>query len=306
MTGGDEGTVASLGERFGVPGAVSFETGPGGLVRVVVTIPSAVGHVYLHGAHVTHYQSTGAPLLFTSPRSQFVAGRAIRGGVPVIFPWFGPRADAPSAPEHGFARIAEWSVESVIRTDDGSVAVVFGLDATDATRAAWPHAFHLQHRVVFGKHLEMELEVENRSRTPFTFEEALHTYLLVGDVRQVTVLGLEGATYIDKLDGMKRKVHGDAGLRPSGPTDRVFVDTHAACTVEDPVLGRRVIVEKSNSATTVVWNPWSEKAKAMADLGPDAWQSMLCVEAANAADDAVRLAPGERHRMTVVLRIEAA
>jgi hypothetical protein len=162
VTGEDEGTVALLGERFGVPGAVSFEVGAGGLVRVVVTIPSAVGHVYLHGAHVTHYQSAGAPLLFTSPRSQFVAGRAIRGGVPVIFPWFGPRADAPSAPEHGFARIAEWSVESVTRTDEGSVAVVFGLDATHATRTAWPHAFHLRHRVVFGKHLEMELEVEKR------------------------------------------------------------------------------------------------------------------------------------------------
>src|SRR5262249_2924492 len=158
------------------------------------------------------------------PRSQFVAGRAIRGGVPVIFPWFGPRADAPSAPEHGFARVAEWFVESVGRSDDGSVAVVLGLDATDATRATWPHAFHLRHRVVVGKHVEMEFEVENRSRSSLTFEEALHTYLLVGDVREVTVLGLEGVTYIDKMDGMKRKVHDDAGLRPGGPIDRVFVD----------------------------------------------------------------------------------
>src|SRR5262249_35358551 len=112
--------------------------------------------------------------------------------------------------------------------------------------------------------------------------------------------------YIDKMDGMKRKVHGDAGLRPGGPIDRVFVDTRVACTVEDPVLGRRIVVEKSSSATTVIWNPWSEKARAMPDLGQDAWQSMLCVETANAADDAVHLTPGERHRMTAVVRVEHA
>jgi glucose-6-phosphate 1-epimerase len=293
--------IEELAARFGIADVVRFEAGPGRLVRAVVTTASAVGHVYLHGAHVTHYVPAGEqPLLFTSPRSQFVAGKAIRGGVPVIFPWFGPRADDPTAPEHGFARVAEWAVDSV-RTDDGSVAVTLRLDPSEATRATWPHEFRLRHEVVFGPRLTMTLEVENRGRDAFSFEEALHTYLLVGDVRRATIAGLEGTSYIDKTDGMKRKRVGDEPLQLVGPTDRVFPGTRTPCVVDDPVLGRRLVVEKEGSATTVVWNPWSEKAAAMADLGADAWPSMLCVETANTGDDAVSLAPGERHRMTAVV-----
>ncbi len=294
----------SLNERFAEPGAVRFEAGSGGLIRAVVTVPAAEGHVYLHGAHVTHHRPVGHhPLLFLSSRSQFVVGKAIRGGVPVIFPWFGARAGDPGAPDHGFARTTEWAVESVERPGDGSVAITLGLEPTDGTRQMWPQDFRIRHRVVFGPGLEMALEVENRSRGPFAFEEALHTYLLVGDVRRVSVTGLEGVTYIDKTDGMRRKTRAAGPLVLSATTDRVFLDTRATCTVSDPTLARRVVVEKSGSATTVVWNPWSEKARAMADLGPDEWPSMLCVEAANAAENAVRLAGGERHTMGVVIRV---
>jgi len=285
---------------------VRFEAGPGGFVRAVVSTPSAAGHVYLHGAHVTHYQPAGAtPVLFMSPRSQFVPGKAIRGGVPVIFPWFGPRAGHPTAPEHGFARVAEWSVESVERALDGAVTLVLQLDSTDATRAVWPYDFRVRHRVVIGPRLELELEVENRSHEAFGFEEALHTYLRVGDVREATVSGLAGTAYIDKNDAMKRKLQADEALRLSGATDRVFLATRGPYVVDDPLLDRRLVIEKRRSATTVLWNPWREKAAAMADLGGDAWPSMLCVETANAADDAVRLAPGERHRMTAVVAAES-
>jgi glucose-6-phosphate 1-epimerase len=285
---------------------VRFEAGSGGFVRALVSTPSAEGHVYLHGAHVTHYQPAGAPpVLFMSSRSQFVPGKPIRGGVPVIFPWFGPRAGHPTSPEHGFARVAEWSVESVERSLDGAVTLVFQLDSTDATRALWPYDFRLRHRVVIGPRLELELEVENRSREAFVFEEALHTYLRVGDVREATVSGLAGTTYIDKNDAMKRKLQADEPLRLSGATDRVFPATRGPCAVDDPVLDRRLVIEKMRSATTVLWNPWREKAAAMADLGGDAWPSMLCVETANAADDAVRLAPGECHQMTAVVAAES-
>ena len=296
----------SLNERFAIPGAVRFEAGSGGLIRAVVTVPAAEGHVYLHGAHVTHHRPARQhPLLFLSSRSQFVAGKAIRGGVPVIFPWFGARAGNPRAPDHGFARTTEWAVESVERSGDGSVAVTLGLEPNDSTRETWPQDFRIRHRVVLGADLEMALEVENRSREPLTFEEALHTYLLVGDVRQASVTGLE-ATYIDKTDGMRRKTVAAEPLRLSATTDRVFLDTPATCTVSDPALARRLVVEKSGSATTVVWNPWSEKARTMADMGPDEWRSMLCVEAANAADNALRLAGGERHTMAVVIRATTA
>jgi glucose-6-phosphate 1-epimerase len=296
-------SLDSLNARFALPAALRFEAGSGGLVRAVVAVAAAEAHVYLHGGHVTHYRPAGHDaLLFLSERSSFVEGTAIRGGVPVVFPWFGARAGDPSAPDHGFARTREWTVESVERPDDDSVAITLVLGPDDGTRGIWPHDFRLRHRVAVGEQLEMTLEVENRSREPLTFEEALHTYLLVGDVRQVSVTGLGGATYIDKTDGMNRRTLAGDPLRLIGPTDRVFLDTRASCAVTDPVLARRLIVDKQGSATTVVWNPWREKAETMADLGHDAWRSMLCVEAANAADDAIHLAGGQRHTMRVVIR----
>lgn len=291
-----------LNARFAVPGLVRFEGGVNGMVSAHITARAAEARVYLHGAHVTHCQPAGQPpLLFLSTRSRFAPGVAIRGGVPIVFPWFGVRAGHPTAPDHGFARTSEWAVESVERIGDGAV-ITLALEASDATRALWPHEFRLTYRVQVGSALELTLDVENRSKAPFTFEEALHTYLSVGDVREASVSGLEGAPYIDKTDGMKRKTLGPGPFRPTAETDRVFPATRAACTVSDPVLGRRLIVDKRNSATTVVWNPWIDKAGRMADLGADQWRGMLCVETANAADDAVTLAPGERHSMGVMIR----
>src|SRR5215470_17332648 len=299
--------IDSLNERFAIAGVLTFEAGPGGLTRAAVGGRSAEGHVYLHGAHVTHHRPAGQrPLLFLSERSQFATGKAIRGGVPVIFPWFGARAGHAESPDHGFARTREWTVESVAPARDGSVAVTLALEADDATRATWPHEFRIRHHVVFGERLEMTLEVENRSGQPFDFEEALHTYLLVGDVEQASITGLGGGVYIDKTEDMRRKTLAADPLRLNGTTDRVFLNTNATCTVTDPVLARRIVVEKTGSATTVVWNPWHEKASTMADLGDEQWRPMLCVEAANAADNAVDLAGGTRHTMRVVIRAETA
>ncbi len=305
----DPKLIDSLNERFAIAGVLTFEAGSGGLIRAAVGGRSAEGHVYLHGAHVTHYRPAGQRvLLFLSERSRFATGQAIRGGVPVIFPWFGQRGGHPEAPDpdHGFARTREWAVESVEPAKDGSVAVTLALEADDVTRPTWPHEFRIRHRVVFGERLEMTLEVENRANHPFDFEEALHTYLLVGDVGQVSITGLGGGVYIDKTEGMRRKTLAADPLRLNGTTDRVFLNTRATCTVTDPVLARRIVVEKAGSTTTVVWNPWLEKASTMADLGNERWRSMLCVEAANAADNAVHLAGGERHAMRVLIGGEAA
>lgn len=294
---------ASLDERFGIRGVVRFEPGEGGLTRAVMTASGATAHVYLHGAHITHFQPVSSPpVLFTSPRSAFVAGRAIRGGVPVIFPWFGPNPEDPRAPDHGFARTLEWAVESVEARDE-SVTIGFVLEPSDATLAAWPHAFLLHYRVSVGPALDATLTVENRSSSAFVFQEALHTYLHVGDVEVARVRGLAGTTYIDKADGLVRKRQAREPVRLRGLTDRVYLDTEATCIVEDPVLDRRLRIDKRGSRTTVVWNPGLDTARAIGDLGAEAWRSMLCVETANAADDAVRLEPGQRHEMSAHLTV---
>jgi glucose-6-phosphate 1-epimerase len=252
---------------------------------------------------VAHYQPRGQrPVLFMSQASSFAPGKPIRGGVPVIFPWFGPRAGDSAAPMHGFARLQPWQVESTSIEADGSVRVSLALGPTDFSRSLWPEDFALRYIVQVGASLDMSLEVRNTGGRAFTFEDALHTYLAVGDVRQIRVDGLAGASYIDKTDAMKRKVHDGAPLQINAETDRLYLNTDATVTVTDPVLGRQLEVQKRGSQSTVVWNPWIAKAKAMADFGDQEWPSMVCIEAVNAADNAVQLPPGQTHTLRQILK----
>jgi D-hexose-6-phosphate mutarotase len=290
-------------QRWEIPDLVHIEP-HGGLIRICVTSRLAEAHVFVQGAHVTHYRPAGkAPLIFTSEQSKFAPGKAIRGGVPVIFPWFGANAENKDLPMHGFARTMEWEIEGIERWQDETVELVFRLVADDQTRALWPFDFVLRHRIFVGRHLEMALEVENWSGGPFSFEEALHTYLAVRDVRQVRIHGLAGTEYIDKVDHFARKTEGPEPIAITGETDRVYLHTTAVCTVDDPIADRKLRVGKEESNTTVVWNPWIEKAKAMADFGDDEWPRMLCIETANAGENKVTLEAGEAHVMRAVVAL---
>jgi len=260
--------------------------------------------LYLQGAHLAHWTPRGQrPVLFLSSKSLFARGKAIRGGVPVIFPWFGARSDGSPGPQHGFARTMEWTVEGAALLDGGNVEITLALAPNDVTRSLGYPDFHLLYRVTIGSALELELETRN-GHEPLVFEQALHAYLAVGDVRQASVTGLEGTTFIDKTDGFKRKTLGTEPLRIAKETDQVHVNTTAACVVHDPVWNRLIVVEKTGSHSTVVWNPWIEKTKDMSDMAADGWRQMLCIETANAADNAVHLAPGASHKLTASIRVE--
>jgi len=291
--------------QFNIPDALSFEDGPGGLIRAVISTPAAEADLYLQGAHVTQWTPRGQrPVLFVSPKSLFEPGKAIRGGVPVIFPWFGARGDGRPGPAHGFARNSEWVIEGTKLRNAGRVEITLALAPNDVTRGFGYSAFHLRFRVTVGSDLEMELETRNDAKEPLTCEEALHTYLAVADIRQVSVFGLEGTAYIDKTDGFKRKKLGNEPLRITKETDQVHLSTKSTCVVHDPVWNRRIIVEKNGSDSTVVWNPWIDKTKGMSDMAPDDWKGMICVETANAADNAIHLPPGASHKLTALIRVE--
>jgi glucose-6-phosphate 1-epimerase len=201
-----------------LPPSVHLETGLGGLPVVRVTAPAATAEIYLHGAHVTSWVPLGGqPVVWLSAASRFDADSAIRGGVPICFPWFGARAGHPEAPQHGFARLSDW--ELVDAHDQGDEVVVqLRLTDSEATRAsAWPYMFAATFTVVVGAQLSMTLDVINRDTTEFTFEEALHTYLAVGDVRSTEVSGLEGTPYVDRPTGPD-PVPGEPGpVRFTGP-----------------------------------------------------------------------------------------
>jgi len=287
-----------------IPGIAVFKPGAGDLLQLCVTTSLAEARIYLHGAHVAHYQPAGgAPLLYMSEQSHFAPGKAIRGGVPVIFPWFGAHATRPDLPAHGFARTMEWEVESLALDGNQTVIAVFRLESSDQTRALWPHDFCLRHRVVVGTQLVMTLEVENKSAAPIQFEEALHTYFLVRDSRKATVAGLEKCGYIDKTDALQRKTQGAEPIRITAETDRVFENTRAACIIDDPAEARKIRIEKAGSATTVVWNPWVTKAASMTDFGKDDWIRMLCVETANASANAISLNPDGQHAMRAAISV---
>jgi glucose-6-phosphate 1-epimerase len=294
-----------LANQFDIPNVLRFEDAPGGLVRAVISTAAAEAELYLHGAHLTSWTPRGKrPVLFLSTKSLFTPAKAIRGGVPIIFPWFGDRSDGKPGPAHGFARTTEWAVEATKLLNNGNVEITLQLAPNEASRALGYASFLVRSRVTIGSSLEMELETRNEATEPFTYEEALHSYFAVGDVRQASVSGLEGTTLIDKTDGFKRKVLGNQPLQIAKETDEVHLNTQATCVIHDPVWQRRIIIEKSGSHSTVVWNPWIDKTKGMSDMDPDGWQGMLCVETSNAADNAVHLPPGASHKLTAAIRVE--
>jgi len=296
---------AETTRKFEIAGALRFEETAPGMLCAVVATPLAEATVYLQGAHVATWTPRGQnPVLFMSSKSLFAPGKAIRGGVPVIFPWFGGRGDGKPGPAHGFARSMPWTLESTRLTGDGEVEIVMTLAPGDSIRALGCDNFLARFHVLVGDRLSMELEIHNQSGEPFTYEEALHTYLAVGDIGQTWVTGLEGTTCIDKTDGFVRKLQPDEPVRCAKETDQVHLNTSANCVVHDGAGNRRILVQKSGSESTIVWNPWSEKAGAMADMGPGEWERMICVESGNAADNAITLRPGGSHRLTTVISLQ--
>ena len=297
--------VSPAGDRMSaLPGSVRLETGRGGLPVLRVVTPAARAEIYLHGATVTQWTPAGRdPVLWVSSASRFTRDSAIRGGVPICFPWFGARAGHPESPSHGFARLSEWSL--VAAEDDGDeVTVRLRLTDDDATGAsAWPHRFEANYTVVVGSRLSLALQVTNTSDEAVIFEEAMHSYLEVRDIRATEVTGLEGTAFNDCL-ALPGPVPGEPDpVRFASETDRLYLDTRANTTVRDVETGRSVLISKGGSDTTVLWNPWVDNARAKDDLGDDEWQRMVCVEVCNIRDAAVHLAPGGSHTMVATFEL---
>jgi len=289
--------IQGLNDQFGLPGVLAFEQ-DGELVLVRVTSSAANATVYLHGAHITHWQPEGHDeVLYLSPTSAMEAGKAIRGGVPVCFPWFGPRSDGGAGPMHGFARIQDWEVAfaalvpSVANGDE--VHLTFTLAPNELSRSLGWDNFRVAYQLIIGRTLTLRLTVANTGTTSFKVEEALHTYFAVPDVRTILITGVEGAEYIDKTDSFARKHRPQEPLRFTAATDSMFPEHTGDCTVAWP--GGGFTNHKSGSGTTVIWNPWTTNLPA--DVPEGGWEKFVCVEAANAGMDAVKVSPGETHTM---------
>jgi glucose-6-phosphate 1-epimerase len=295
----------TLNKRFGLSDILIFKEGPGGLPVVEVLNEQASAVIALQGAHLLQWVPTGEePVIWLSPEAKFAEGKSVRGGVPVCWPWFGPHEQEAGFPAHGFARTVPWEVFETNANEDGSTTVGLRLLHNDATRAQWPGASELELYIRIGTTLELDLLTRNTSSTAITIGEALHTYFQVSDIREVSVQGLEDLEYIDKVDGAARKRQ-EGLVRFSGEVDRIYLDHGSDCLIHDPGLQRRIRIHKRGSHSTVVWNPWIEKAEKMGDLGPDGYLRMLCVECANAAEDVVKIGPGGEHHLWMRYSVES-
>ncbi|MFC5864680.1 D-hexose-6-phosphate mutarotase [Acidicapsa dinghuensis] len=294
--------LAALNDLLAIPGVASVVSDQSGLPKLDITTPAANAEIYLHGAHVTSWQPAGFDeILFVSKLSHFEDGKAIRGGIPICFPWFRAKADNPKAPAHGFVRTREWKLESIAQ-DAANVVVALTTASDDSTRAWWPFDFRATHRITVGTSLKLELIVENTGSEGFQFEEALHTYNRVSDSSSIRISGLDEATYLDNRNNNAMKVQ-SGDIRFTTATDNAYVETGDAVTIHDAGLNRSIRLEKRSSLTTVVWNPWSGGAAAFADMDDSEWREFACVEASNILSAGVILQPDQSHIITANITV---
>ena len=292
--------LEALNSRFAIADQLRFNLAGDGLVAAEIANAHATATLCLQGAHVMAWQpaTASAPVVWLSKRAKLAPGKSIRGGVPICWPWFGAHASEPGFPGHGYARTVPWEVTATRALPDGSTEIALTLVESDATRTMWNHSSKAEILVSVGKTLKIALTTRNLGDADFVISVALHTYFHIGDIGETRVLGLEGCEYMDKAGGGMRKQQQGA-IAFSNETDRVYVSTEAECVIEDTRLRRRIRIAKTGSRSTVVWTPWTEKADKMGDFGPDGWRAMVCVESANALENAVTVKAGESHTLAV-------
>lgn len=296
--------IAQANEEFGIPGVLAICAGDGGFPLIRIENDHARASISAHGGQVLGYcpSQHDADLLFVSGEARYQSGKAIRGGIPICWPWFGDDPEHRGRPAHGFVRTRGWRLLSTEARVDGSTRLRLGTRDDPASRAVWPHAFALEIEVTVGESLEVALITHNTGEVPFTLTQALHTYFQVGDVREVQVFGLSDLDYLDKLAGGARTAQAGP-IVIDGPVDRIYLDATETLSIDDASLGRSIQIEPDGSRSAVVWNPWREQARAMADFADDEYLRMLCVETTNAAEDRVTVAPGEYRRLSSRYRI---
>lgn len=264
---------------------------------------TAQARVALHGAQLMNWTPAGQqPVLYLSPEAVFREGKAIRGGVPICWPWFAINEQDPTLPQHGFLRSRFWELVEV--TEDGSgVRLVFTTHEDGATQMLWPHSFRTTLEMRIGAELHLALRSENTGDTSFRITEALHSYLAVADARRIRIEGLDGDAYLDTVGPhTERRQSGDIII--DREVDRIFAH-ESEVRVRDEAGARVLSVVGTGSKTTVVWNPWIEKAKSLSDLPNQDYLRFVCVETANAWRDSVTLAPGESHTLATTIRVSS-
>lgn len=293
--------TAQINKQFAIQDQLSFHEHDSGLVIAEINNAFGQASICLQGAHLMSWQPKheSVPVVWLSKDAKVLAGKSIRGGAPICWPWFGAHSSDNTLPGHGHARTVPWHVVETGSEPCGATRITLRLSNNDAHQKFWANPAIAEITIVIGQALRMELSTENTGSTSFTLTEALHTYFEISDIAKVNVSGLDQCTYWDKVGGSELKQQvGDVTF--DSETDRVYINTPAKCVIHDAGLGREIHIAKANSLSTIVWTPWTEKANKMGDLGQaDGWRNMLCIESANALDNGFELAAGQKHTLIV-------
>ena len=296
--------IQQLNQQHAIDGHLEIVEGPGGLPQIKINSSGAEALVSLYGAQVLSYKPREAAqdLLFTSEAAYYQPGKAIKGGIPLCWPWFGYDPLQQGRPAHGFARTRMWKINTGELLADGDVRLVLGMQVKEDP-ALWPHTAEVLLEITVGSRLDISLVTKNPGADTLSLTKALHSYFLVGDINQVEVSGLEDRWYLDKADAWKKKQQSGA-IQFDAEVDRVYLDVLPELLIQDHEFQRRIRIRSRGNKTAVVWNPWKDIAKQMADLQDADYLRFVCVETTNAADDLVEIAPGGAYRLEVSYLIE--
>ena len=292
-------TIEQLNAKFGIAGQLKFIAGNGGLPMIQINTTKAKALISIHAGQVLSYQPAGEAedVLFLSEKAYYQDGKAIKGGAPICWPWFGADPEGKGRPGHGFVRNRGWNVVATEGLTNGDIKVTVGLDDTPETQAIWPHAFSLRQEIIIGDTLNLSLITRNTGKEVFTITQAFHTYFKVGDIARTKVVGLTGCDYLDKAGGGNAQKHQNGDVTIDSEVDRIYLNVGNTLTIDDAALNRRIRITSQGSKTAVVWNPWEKIAKDMADLEDDDYKRLLCVETTNATNDGVEVAGGGEWRL---------
>ncbi|SFK84445.1 glucose-6-phosphate 1-epimerase [Nitrosomonas aestuarii] len=286
-----------LNADHGIAGQVEFSEGNGGLTMIQVSTPKAKALISIHAGQVLSYQPSGEEdILFLSSKAYYQDGKAIKGGAPICWPWFGPDPEGKGRPGHGFVRNRPWNVLSTEATPDDDIKITLGLTDTPETREIWPHAFELTQEIVVGDSLNLTLITRNTGSELFSITQAFHTYFKVGDITQTSVMGLQDCIYIDKVNSSAEKKQ-EGVVTIASEVDRIYHDVSNTMIIDDKALNRCIQILSQGNKTAVVWNPWKKISAEMADLEDADYKRLLCVETTNAASDVIAIAPGQEFRL---------
>ena len=294
-------TIEELEDKFSIEGEVGFAELEESMAFITVSNKFADADICLYGAHITNFKPYNTiEILWMSPKSKFVEGSPIRGGIPVCFPWFGPHNTDPSKPQHGFGRLMHWDVTETSSMKSGETLVRLQLCSSPETKAFWDYDFCAELSILVGKTLTATLKVTNTSSTEFEYSCALHSYFLLSSVEEINIEGLQNTKYYNQLEPGDF-IQETEKLEIHKAETRHYYDTETACVIHDPLFNRKILVDKSGSKITTVWNPWEETCSKIDDLPDEAFHTFVCIEAVNAFNDMIKLAPGETHKTSAII-----